>query len=220
MKTDISNLRPAAEYERYAQTFLKPWDDLLIARLCELLAGRAHGVLLDVGTGTAVLPRKLARVPQFEGWRFIAIDSFEAEVGEARQQIAAEQLEDRIDTRLGDAHRLAAEYANVDCVISRATLHHLKDPVLALRELYRILAPGGVCVIHDMRRDADQHALAEFTRMRRESGYPATHIEEKFTLPEARALVDAAGLGAVAAVYSGESGSASLGFEIVMRRAA
>lgn len=218
MKTDIANLRPAAEYERYARAFLDPWDALLTARLGELLAGRPAGVLLDVGAGTAVIPRKLARTAQLAAWRLLAIDSSAAEVALARQQILAEGLGHRIEVGVGDAHRLSASYAGLDCVISRATLHHLSDPLLALREMYAILAPHGVAVIHDMRRDAPAEAMAEFVRSRSASGYPATRLDEKFSLEQARQLVAAAGLADVAQVHSGAQGPASLGFEITLRR--
>ncbi|TOZ38883.1 class I SAM-dependent methyltransferase, partial [Burkholderia pseudomallei] len=103
-------------------------------------------------------------------------------------------------------------------VVSRATLHHLPDKALSLAEMFRVLRPGGVGVVHDMRRDAPPALLERFTQMRAAANYPPTHLEEKVTLDEARELVAAAGLAEHASVTSPPFGLGALGFEILLTK--
>jgi len=84
--------------------------------------------------------------------------------------------------------------------------------------MFRVLAPGGIALVHDMRRDAKSSMLDRFTQMRAEANYPPTHLEEKLTLAEAEALVEEAGLAAVTIVKGSSGGLAALGFEILIQK--
>ena len=55
--------------------------------------------------------------------------------------------------RLGDANRLPFADSSLDLVVSTLSLHHWADPVAALNEAARVLAPGGAFLIADLRRD-------------------------------------------------------------------
>src|SRR5262249_42976946 len=45
---------------------------------------------------------------------------------------------------VGDIHSLPLPDSSYDCVFCTGTLEHVRDPVTAVRELYRILKPGGI----------------------------------------------------------------------------
>ena len=45
---------------------------------------------------------------------------------------------------IGDIHNLPLNDASVDCVFCTGTLEHVRDPAQAVRELNRILKPGGM----------------------------------------------------------------------------
>ena len=47
---------------------------------------------------------------------------------------------------LADAHALPFVAESFDCVLSYAVLEHIRSPVVGLREIDRVLAPGGVLV--------------------------------------------------------------------------
>ena len=49
---------------------------------------------------------------------------------------------------LGDIHQIPLPDASFEAVICKAVLEHVWDPGLAVREIYRILKPGGKCLVY------------------------------------------------------------------------
>jgi SAM-dependent methyltransferase len=45
---------------------------------------------------------------------------------------------------VGDIHQMPLDDASYDCIICTGTLEHVADPRQALREIHRVLAPGGI----------------------------------------------------------------------------
>ncbi|POZ62797.1 class I SAM-dependent methyltransferase [Chromobacterium alticapitis] len=214
----LKNLRPADEYDRFASQALEPWDVLFVTRIRQLARGMAPGALVDIGTATAVVPVRLAADPVFKDWRFIGLDLDETMLDGGRPRIAELGLDGVIELKVGDAQNLPFADDSLAMAVSRATLHHLPDKLKSLTEMYRVLQPGGIGLVHDMRRDVSPALLEKFTQMRAAVGYPPTHVEEKVTLDEARALVAEAGLADCCAVSSPSAGLGALGFEILIRK--
>lgn len=212
----LKNLRPADAYQRFATDTLAPWDALFIARLRRLLRQAPPGVLADIGTATAVLPLRLAAEPALAGWHFVGLDLDPAMLAESAPRIARLGFANRVRLELGDALDLPFAAGSLDVVVSRATLHHLPDKPRALAEMARVLRPGGIGLVHDMRRDAPAALLARFRDLRAAADYPPTKLDEKLSLDEARALVTAAGLQRQATVFSPAAGLGALGFEILI----
>ena len=48
---------------------------------------------------------------------------------------------------VGDIHDIPREASSIDNVIATEVLEHCRDPFRAVAEIYRILRPGGVCVL-------------------------------------------------------------------------
>jgi ubiquinone/menaquinone biosynthesis C-methylase UbiE len=215
----LKNLRPATDYDRFATETLAPWDLLFIARIRQIARGMTAGTLADIGTATAVVPVRLAAEKVMAGWRFIGVDLDPTMLDEGVPRIRELGLADRIALQVGDAQALPFADASLTMVVSRATLHHLPDKAESLREMYRVLEPGGVGLVHDMRRDAPQSVLDRFTEMRAAANYPPSHVEEKLTLSEVRQVVIDAGLDDVAIVTSPSGTIASLGYEIYIQKA-
>jgi ubiquinone/menaquinone biosynthesis C-methylase UbiE len=216
----LKNLRPATDYDRFATETLEPWDLLFISRIRQLARSMPPGSCADIGTATGVVPVRLAADRAMDGWRFIGIDLDPAMLEEGLPRIEELGFSERIEMRVGDALDLPFPDNSLTMAVGRATLHHLPNKALSLTEMYRVLEPGGIALVHDMRRDAPAHLLERFTQMRASADYPPTHVEEKVTLAEAHELVAEAGLTEFAAIYSPSAGLGALGFEILLKKPA
>ena len=49
---------------------------------------------------------------------------------------------------VGDIHNIPLEDNSVDAIICSAILEHVEEPQKAVREMYRVLKPGGYCFIY------------------------------------------------------------------------
>src|ERR1044071_8396529 len=210
----------AGDYDRYTEKFVEAYDDSMIKRLVqESRGGGAEGVLVDVGTGTARLLVKIAAVPELKGLRLVGIDYFEDMIAAAREAVEAGGLGQTIELLQADAHDLPFPDGYADYVISRSTIHHWSDPPRALREVHRVLRPGGVAIIHDVRRDPNPEALERFNELRRQAGVEPARLDEKYTPAEVENFLETAGLAGCSVVTAPSSGPGGLGFEVTITKA-
>ena len=98
--------------------------------------------VVDVGCGTGVYTRILASRLHGEGLA-IGVDAHPGMIERAREQTQAEGWGPLVDYRPGDATRLPLPDACADVVFCNSLLWLLPDPVAALREMRRVLIPGG-----------------------------------------------------------------------------
>jgi ubiquinone/menaquinone biosynthesis C-methylase UbiE len=124
--------REASDYDAMDHTEVN-------ARFCsELLALRPPGRVLDVGTGTALIPIELCR--RAPGIEVHAIDLASSMLAIARRNVARAELDARIHIESGDAKAMRWEERAFDTVISNSLIHHMPDPgrvLLFVRDLVR-----------------------------------------------------------------------------------
>jgi len=96
---------------------------------------------IGCGTGYAMLNLGLAGVLD-EAW---GCDISAGMLDVCREN--AERLGIKVHLEQADAERLPYEDQSFDLVIGHAVLHHLPDLKASLREIHRVLKPGGVCVV-------------------------------------------------------------------------
>ncbi|GAA5166085.1 methyltransferase domain-containing protein [Ornithinimicrobium tianjinense] len=103
--------------------------------------------VLDLGCGPGSITLDLAEAVGPEG-RVVGVDAAAAAVASARDAAAA-----RGDTttvfEVADAYALAFEDASFDVAHAHQVMQHLADPVAALRELARVVRPGGLVAFRD-----------------------------------------------------------------------
>ncbi|MBP0444809.1 methyltransferase domain-containing protein [Roseomonas sp. SSH11] len=105
--------------------------------------------VLDIGCGTGVAARAIARRPDMHG-PITAIDISEHLVKAGRRLAEEEGLGDRIDFRVGDAHGLGLPEGGFDVVVMHTLISHVADPAAVLAEGKRLLRPGtGRMVVFD-----------------------------------------------------------------------
>jgi ubiquinone/menaquinone biosynthesis C-methylase UbiE len=101
--------------------------------------------LLDVGCGPGTLTVDLAR--RVAGGRAVGIDRSAEVLAEASAHAASAGID--VEFRTGDAYALAFPDASFDVVHAHQVLQHLTDPSRALREMRRVLRPGGVVAVRE-----------------------------------------------------------------------
>jgi demethylmenaquinone methyltransferase / 2-methoxy-6-polyprenyl-1,4-benzoquinol methylase len=97
--------------------------------------------VLDVATGTGLVAAELVRG---YGCRVVGIDQSAAMLGRARQKLDDDEgLAGRIELVEGEAERLPFADAEFDHLTFTYLLRYVDDPVATLRELARVVRPGG-----------------------------------------------------------------------------
>lgn len=119
--------------------------------------------VLDVGTGPGRVPLTIARA--LETVRVDGLDISAEMVAYARRAAEEAGLGERVHFTEGDVADLPYEDASFDLIISTMSQHHWADAKGGLRELRRVLRPGGRIWIYDLRfalRRAETAARAAF----------------------------------------------------------
>ena len=97
--------------------------------------------VLDVATGTAGVAIEIARHTSAQ---VTGIDVSEPMLGRGRARVHGAGLDDRIRLEAGRAEALRFGDASFDAVSFTYLLRYVADPGATLRELARVLRPGGV----------------------------------------------------------------------------
>jgi len=128
-------------------------DDLYAAGLAA-----EQGDILDLGTGTALIPIELCRrVPDA---RVLAVDVAQSMLSIGRHNVEKAGLSDRIRLELVDCKGLPYSDGQFHTVISNSIVHHIADPVVVIKEAWRVTALGGLIFFRDLVRPQDESELS------------------------------------------------------------
>ena len=151
-------------------TIYKARLDVALARVDEL--GLAHGSrCLDVGCGPGIASVALAQ----RGFHVDAIDIVAGQLARTRGRAVEAQVGERVATSIGDVHELEFPDGAFELVFVIGVLEWLKDPGEALRQVARVLKPGGYAVVSvdnkwALRNIMDPFMHQPFRGMRRGAG--------------------------------------------------
>lgn len=145
------------EAQAYFERVAERWDEMrrdffpdsLRDRFRERLEPAPEMIVADVGCGTGFLAGALA--PHVA--RVHCIDASAPMLAQARVNLAAFA---NVEYHLADGSRLPLANESVDAAVANMYLHHAPDPALAVREMARVLRPGGRLFLADS--DAHQES--------------------------------------------------------------
>jgi ubiquinone/menaquinone biosynthesis C-methylase UbiE len=140
-------------------------EDDVEAAMREAVGSGPFKFLLDLGTGTG---RTLDLFADRYA-RGLGIDVNQAMLAYARAKLT-KGGRTHAQVRHGDIYALSLADRQADAIVMHQVLHFLSDPVLAIREAARVLAPGGKLLIVDFAphgleflREAQAHERLGFT---------------------------------------------------------
>jgi ubiquinone/menaquinone biosynthesis C-methylase UbiE len=174
-----------AEFERAAQTFGRRtagrFDALGVPAFSRV---EPSSVVAEVGAGTGNFLKLFAGVAS----RLIAIDLTHAMLARARVDTPS------IELLVADGARLPLASGSVDLVASAQAFHHIHDPLRALNEMARVMAPEGRLLIVDQTapESFEQAAAMNDLEIIRDPSHAASRPPSAF-----RILVGASGLDIV-----------------------
>lgn len=119
---------------------------------------RPGQALLDVGSGPGTITLDLAE--RVAPGRVTALEHTADALDLTRAEAARRGRTD-LEFVLGDVHALAQPDDSFDVAHAHQVLHHVGDPVQALREMRRVTRPGGLVAV----RETDYRAKAWYPRL-------------------------------------------------------
>jgi len=143
-------------------------DPERIRRLVEFVSPRAGERALDVACGPGIVTGALAG----RGARAVGVDLTMEMLAEARASRSGAFVR-------GDGARLPFRDRTFDIAVTRNALHHVAEPESMMREMIRVLRPGGRLVVEDMRApdEAARRAYHEEIERLRDATHTRTLTE-------------------------------------------
>lgn len=134
--------RAAGTYDRAWARQLEPAHDRLLA-MAALSEGEA---VVEVACGSGLVTLRIAEAVGPSG-RVVATDLSEGMLGRARAAAETRALAGRLAFHRADAEALELPDAGFDASLCALGLMYVPDPAAALREMGRVLRPGGRAVV-------------------------------------------------------------------------
>jgi ubiquinone/menaquinone biosynthesis C-methylase UbiE len=124
----------AHHYQRYVQ--FEQADELMNRFVLEI---NPRSKVLDIGCGYGSFVQRLLE----SGFTAIGVDTSKFEIEFAQNRLATTSLHDPKSFQIGDARRINLPDASVDVVTAWNVLEHVAERRDLLREIHRVLKPGG-----------------------------------------------------------------------------
>lgn len=122
-----------------------------------LAAGVHPGSVLDLGTGTALIPIELMQ--QDPRFHVVAVEFSQSMLNLAAGHLGRLGLTEKIILVRADAKRLPFRDNSFPMVMSNSLVHHLAEPSAAFREAHRVVTPGGLLFFRDLVRPDNEDRL-------------------------------------------------------------
>lgn len=132
------------QFDYFTERYILPFAEKMLS-LAEISDSDS---VLDIGTGTGVVSlRAASRVNSDKDGNVYAIDLSDEMLAAAKAKARSLGIEQKVNFLKMDAEALQFEDEKFNVGLSLFSLLHFPDPLLALKELYRVLQPGGRLVL-------------------------------------------------------------------------
>lgn len=128
-------------------------------------------VVADLGCGTGNAAELLAPIVK----RVIAIDQSTAMLSAARKRLDGAKNVEFVES---DLTKLPLKDASVDAAVCLLVMHHIDEPAAAIREMRRIVRPGGLALVVDMLEH--DRSVYKHTMGHKHLGFSAETIRDEF----------------------------------------
>lgn len=161
-----SETLPGSEWTGLRGRFMGWYLNSPLRRLSELLllgdsrsrvlaevtgALKGEGTVVDVGAGSGYYSLAIAR--ELKRGKVISLDLSQEMLQHLREAAKKRGLADRVEVLESSAYQIRLGDGSVDMAIANGVFHELAHPELALREMVRVLRPGGHVIVTDFRAD-------------------------------------------------------------------
>jgi ubiquinone/menaquinone biosynthesis C-methylase UbiE len=133
--------RPRGILGKLGGTIMARMNSACGAWVVDLLAIKPSDRVLEVGFGPGVVIQNLARLAS--AGHVAGVDPSREMVAQAQARNASAIQSGRVELRLGSAESLPLEDGSFDKALAINSMQVWPDPVAGLRELRRVLKPGG-----------------------------------------------------------------------------
>jgi ubiquinone/menaquinone biosynthesis C-methylase UbiE len=148
-----------------------PWDSgMPPPELCEFMATHPPGRAIDLGCGTGTNVVNLAQ----NGWQVTGVDFIPKAIRSSKRKIKLAGI--RADLRVGDVTNLRGITGPFDLALDMGCFHGLNDKPAYLKELDRILAPGGHWLMYGFFKP-DPHRAGRFEFAQHKPGLAAPDLD-------------------------------------------
>jgi ArsR family transcriptional regulator len=155
----------ALKTRQFFNAIAEDWDALnrevlgdfdLAGAVCAALPAQC-GVAVDLGCGTGMVLERM----RFHARELIGVDGSPRMLELARRRFAASGGDDggeaHVSLRIGELEHLPLRDGEAHFACINLVLHHLSDPLPALKEIRRILQSGGLLLATDFDKHGNEH---------------------------------------------------------------
>ena len=163
--------RVAPEWEDIRRGY---YDESVKNKLVEMKLLKSGMTVMDLGAGDGYLSRAVARYVK----KVVAVDISAEMLRELAKKAASESIAN-IETLESDGCDVPVDDASMEILCPSMYLHHIEEPEQAVKEIKRVLKPGGKVFLADFK----EHSNKELKEKMHDvwQGFSADEIREWFT---------------------------------------
>ncbi|MCA9051166.1 MAG: class I SAM-dependent methyltransferase [Planctomycetaceae bacterium] len=152
----------AMDHREVNRRFVSDLAEFISSQTAGSFADTRELHVLDIGTGTSLIPLELLKARQLHIGTIVAADLSMEMLRLAIRNVESAGESNRILPLYTDAKRLSVADDSCDVVMSNSIVHHIPEPRSVLTEMKRVLRPGGILFVRDLMRPPDTDRVEHF----------------------------------------------------------